>query len=120
MFSVLLMRPESDVDYLFFISNKSKTKHKTVKAISKKALRDYNSWLVVSIPTSDISALNCCEISAGLNQIDLARRLFSSWIATSCKIMRLGLIDASKFCNHNNPIRSHFPIGFGSLDTRLS
>lgn len=54
MFSVHLMRPESDVDYLFFISNNSKTKHKTVKAISKKALRDYNSWLVVSIPTSDI------------------------------------------------------------------
>ena len=35
VFSVLSMRLESDVDHLFFISNNSRTKHKTVKAISK-------------------------------------------------------------------------------------
>ena len=38
VFSVLSMRLESDVDHLFFISNNSRTKHKTVKAISKHHL----------------------------------------------------------------------------------
>ena len=40
MFSVLSMRLESDVDHLFFISNNSRTKHKTVKAISKQAPKE--------------------------------------------------------------------------------
>ena len=34
------MRLESDVDHLFFISNNSRTKHKTVKAISKQAPKE--------------------------------------------------------------------------------
>ena len=40
VFSVLSMRLESDVDHLFFISNNSRTKHKTVKAISKQAPKE--------------------------------------------------------------------------------
>ena len=38
VFSVLSMRLESDVDHLFFKSNNSRTKHKTVKGISKHHL----------------------------------------------------------------------------------